>query len=142
MERVKIHLPERFLYTHQFLIKQEDINEANHMGNERILVYANRVREQMFQHLNLKLNDEKNGHGTIVANHSIHYKNEGFLDEVIICNAGVSTVTECSFDLIFQFVKQDGKVLALVRTGCVYYEYSQRKIRPLPEDFIQVFLNN
>ena len=54
MERVKIHLPERFLYTHQFLIKQEDINEANHMGNERILVYANRVREQMFQHLNLK----------------------------------------------------------------------------------------
>jgi len=128
MERVKIHLPERFLYTHQFSIEPEDINEAHHMGNERILVYANRVREQMFQHLNLKLNDEKNGHGTIVANHSIHYKNEGFLDDVIICNAGVSTITECSFDLIFQFVKQDGKVLALVRTGCVYYEYSQRKI--------------
>ncbi len=49
------------------------------MGNERILVYANSLREHMFQHLNLKLNDEKNGHGTIVANHSIHYKNEGFL---------------------------------------------------------------
>ncbi len=142
MERVKIHLPERFLYTHQFFIKPEDINEANHMGNERILVYANRVREQMFQHLNLKLNDEINGHGTIVANHSIHYKNEGFLDDVIICNAGVSTVTECSFDLIFQFVKQDGKVLALVRTGCVYYEYSQRKIRHLPEDFTNIFLIN
>ena len=32
------------------------------------------------------------------------------------------------------------KILALLRTGCVYYEYEQRKIRHLPDDFIQAFL--
>lgn len=139
MERVKIHLPEKFLYSCQFKIEQEDINEANHMGNERILVHANVIRSKMFDHLDLKLNDDVNGHGTIVANHSIHYKREGFLGDEITCNTGVSTITECSFDLIFQFLKNNGQPLALLRTGCVYYEYELRKIRHLPESFVQAF---
>lgn len=142
MERVKINLPARFLFSYQFTIEAADINEANHMGNERILVYANSIRAKMFDGLQLKLNDEINGYGTIVANHSIHYKSEGFLGDVITCHAGVNNITECSFDLIFQFLKNNDRTLALLRTGCVYYEYEQRKIRPLPEDFIHTFTAN
>lgn len=140
MQRVKINLPEHFLFTYQFTIEEIDINEANHMGNERILTFANIIRSKMFEQLGLKLNDETNGHGTIIANHCIHYKNEGFLGDEISCNVGVDTITECSFDLVFQFIKNNEKPLALLRTGCVYYEYEQRKIRHLPESFIQAFL--
>lgn len=142
MERVNINLPEQILFSHQFTIEQEDINEANHMGNERILVYANSIREKMFNHLGLLLNDAENGHGTIVANHSIRYKNEGFLQDVITCETGINNITECSFDLIFHFVKDNGNTLAIVRTGCVYYAYEQRKIRPLPDSFIIAFSKN
>lgn len=139
MQRVRINIPEKILYSCQFNIEKEDINEANHMGNERILLFANIIRAQLFEHLQLKLNDETNGHGTIVANHSIHYKNEGFAGDMITCKVGVDTITECSFDLIFHFKKKNGSTLALLRTGCVYYEYEQRKIRHLPESFISVF---
>ena len=142
MERVNINLPEQILFSHQFTIEQEDINEANHMGNERILVYANSIREKMFNHLGLLLNDAENGHGTIVANHSIRYKNEGFLQDVITCETGINNITEYSFDLIFHFVKDNGNTLAIVRTGCVYYAYEQRKIRPLPDSFIIAFSKN
>ena len=139
MERVKINVPDKFLFSCQFNIDEADINEAKHMGNERILTFANIIRANMFEQLKLKLNDEINGHGTIVANHSIHYKNEGFLGDEITCKVGVSTITECSFDLIFHFTKDTNKDLALLRTGCVYYEYEQRKIRPLPESFLNAF---
>ena len=139
MQRVKINLPSRILFSYSFTIEKEDINEANHMGNERILNFANDIRVKMFNQLGLKLNDEINGHGTIVANHSIHYKNEGFLNDAIICHAGVDTITECSFDLIFHFVKSNGSTLAILRSGCVYYEYNCKKIRQLPDSFIKAF---
>ena len=139
MERVSITLPDKILFTYHFSIAPEDINEANHMGNERILVFANSIRAEMFEYLQLKLNDAANGHGTIVANHTIHYKNEGFLGDEITCNVGVDNLTDCSFDLVFQFVKMNGKILASLRTCCVYYEYKERKIRPLPSSFIQAF---
>ena len=52
MERVKINLPQTTLFSYHFKIEQEDINFANHMGNERILVFANIIRTQFFIHLN------------------------------------------------------------------------------------------
>lgn len=139
MQRVVIDIPDKILYSYTFTISQDDINEANHMGNERILVLANEIRGKMFGYLQLQLNDAVNGHGTIIANHSIQYKNEGFLGEEITCHTGILNITECSFDLIFQFLKNNGKTLALLRSGCVYYEYGNRKIRPLPERFLEVF---
>lgn len=139
MQRVEIEIPEKILFTHHFTISEKDINIANHMGNERILFIANDLRVLMFEHLNLLLHDAENGHGTIVANHTINYRKEGFLGDEITCHAGVTNVTECSFDLIFNFIKSDGKTLIVLRSGCVYYEYQQRKIRPLPDSYLKVF---
>jgi len=139
MERVSINLPATTLFSYSFKIEENDINYANHMGNERILVLANTIRTKFFMHLNLPENDSETKFGTIVANHSIHYKNEGFLGDEISCGVGVNTITACSFDLVFHFIKNTGKTLALVRTGCVYYDYKERKIHALPQNFIQAF---
>ena len=83
MQRVQIDFPETTLFTYQFTIVEEDINIANHVGNERILVLANHSREKMFEHLNLKLYDLNELHGIVVANHTINYKSEGFLNDII-----------------------------------------------------------
>lgn len=139
MERVKINLPQNTLFSYHFKIEKEDINLANHMGNERILVYANTIRTQFFIHLDLLENNPITSLGTIVANHSINYKSEGFLGDEITCEVGVNNITECSFDLIFHFIKNKEKTLSMVRTGCVYYDYAQRKIHALPENFVQIF---
>ena len=45
-----------------------------------------------------------------------------------------------NYDAIKKIISTYEKPLALLRTGCVYYEYEQRKIRHLPESFIQAFL--
>ncbi|MFN8283847.1 MAG: thioesterase family protein [Chitinophagales bacterium] len=137
MERVTINLPEKFLYKQQFKIRQEDINEVNHMGNERVLVFVNAIKEGFFSELNLVPNSPTEG--IIFANHSINYKSEGFLGDEITCNVGVANITECSFDLISHFVKNNSTTLAIVRTGIVYYDYEKRKIKALPESFITAF---
>ncbi len=139
MERVRIQLPEKTLYTHHFTITSEDINAADHMGNERILVHANAVRIAFYKHFNLIEGDYENGHGVIVANHTVNYKSEGFLKDEIACEVGINQLTECSFDLVFHFIKNNEKTLALLRTGCIYYDYNERKIRHLPENFVHTF---
>jgi acyl-CoA thioesterase FadM len=108
------------------------------MGNERVLNMANDIREKMFMHLDCMsiLHDTENTQGIVIANHSINYKNEGFLNDEITCQTGITNITECSFDLIFNFIKQDGRTLAVLRSGCVFYNFNLRKIRPLPEDFL------
>ncbi|MEZ5026479.1 MAG: thioesterase family protein [Chitinophagales bacterium] len=137
MQRIKIEPPKKSLFKYSFTINEDDINMANHVGNERILVFANTIREKMFQHLQLNLLNTESG--IIVANHSIVYKSEGFLGDAISCVIGVENMSECSFDLIFHFIKNQEKTLAMVRTGCVYFDYINRKIHPLPESYIQTF---
>ncbi len=139
MQRIKIELPDQILYIDSFEILAEDINEAKHMGNERILVFANDIRKRFYAHLQLKEGDWENGHGTIVVNHAINYKNEGFAGDKITCQVGVTNVTECSFDLVLHFIKNQEKTLAVLRTGKVYFDYNERKIRPLPQAFLQAF---
>lgn len=139
MERVSINVPGKVLFTYGFKIVAEDINIANHMGNERILVYTNIIREACFVSLGL-MKYETFEKGTIIANHSIQYKNEGFLDDEITCEVGLQNLTAYSFDIVFHFIKQNKKTLAMVRTGCVYFNYALREKQHLP-DFYQSFIS-
>ena len=138
MKKLIIEIPLTVWHRCNFQIKEEDINESDHMGNERILHHANLVRYNFFESLNLLPPDEE--HGFIIVNHSIVYKSEGFLGDTVVCEAGVTNPTECSFDLIFHFIKSSAqKTLAVVRSGLVYFDYQNRKIRHLPDKYLSLF---
>ena len=141
MLRVKIEIPEKVYHTYTFTITPEDINMADHVGNERILKFANDAREDFFNQLSFKLNDYENKIGIVIANHTINYKSEGFLNDAISCSIGIDTITECSFDIVFHFVKNNEKTMALVRSGCVNFDFNTHKIQPLPDDFHATFQN-
>ena len=138
MERIKIKLPEHFIYREYFTIEQEDINMAQHMGNERILVHANSVRHRFFKYINFPEYDAQNQCGSIIANHSIVYKSEGFFNDKIECEAGFTNCTDTSFDLVMHFIKNGFQTLAIVRTGIVYYDYQKREVMNMPE-VIKIF---
>lgn len=74
----------------------------------------------------------------VVANHTINYKSEGFLNDIITCYGSIDTLTECSFDLLFHF-KENGKTLAMLQTGCIYYDFQTRKIKAFAESYNIVF---
>jgi len=140
MTRIEINIPEKVLYETIFTIKAADINFANHMGNERILVFANNVRTDFYKHLELLEGDWENGHGTIVANHTVKYVSEGFLGDEIICKVGIGALTSCSFDMVMHFVKKESNItLALVRSAVVYFDYKERRIRELPQSYTERF---
>ncbi|MCB9033745.1 MAG: thioesterase family protein [Chitinophagales bacterium] len=140
MERIQIDIPEKVLFTYTFTIAKQDINFANHMGNEMILVYANTIRPKFFEHLQLEEMDSIAQTGTIVVNHQIVYKSEGFLHDEITCAIGVCNFTSYGFDAVFHFIKKkENKTLAILKTGVVYFDYFNKRVHKLPMAYIEKF---
>lgn len=138
MQRIKITLPEHFIYREFFTLEKEDINEANHMGNERILVFANAARKRFFKFIKFPEYNEQTKCGNIIANHSIVYKSEGLLGDKIECEAGFTNCTNTSFDLVLHFIKNGFTTMAIVRTAIVYYDYENKQVTDMPE-IIKIF---
>ncbi|MCO5232031.1 MAG: thioesterase family protein [Chitinophagales bacterium] len=141
MKKEKIVFPEKVLWRTEKVINEQDINFANHMGNERILVWADEIRSQFLNHIGWDLQFATQKTGIIVANHTIVYQSEGFLGDLISIEVGVDYIKECSFDMIIKCYKESAsRNLVVIRTGIVCFNYLKREIVGIPNEFIS-YLN-
>lgn len=139
MKRIQIEIPQKILWKSSRKIQQSDINIAAHMGNDRILVWADEIRNDFFVSIGWEKHEWFKNVGIIVANHSIAYKSEGFLGEQIDIELSIDNVSECTFDMYIKLKKADSnKDMILLRTGLVCFDYSTRKISELPKEFMSI----
>ena len=133
--RVKIETPIRTDFTCKIRLRIDDMNYGNHMGNERILVLAHESRVQFLKSLSCSEFDLF-GASIIQADAAIVYKSEGHTGDEILCSISVDNVGSSSFDLVYHFYNETtDKILALCKTGMVFYDYKNQKICPTPNAF-------
>ncbi|MCO5232772.1 MAG: thioesterase family protein [Chitinophagales bacterium] len=138
MKKEKIFFPETTLWRTRKVIAEQDINFAQHMGNERILVWADEIRTQFLTHIGWDIQCASDKIGIIVANHTIVYQSEGFLGDEILIEVGIDYLKECSFDMIIRCRKEGAqKNMVIIRTGIVCFNYEQREIVRVPNQFIE-----
>lgn len=138
MKKEKIVFPEKILWSGSRIIEKEDINYAHHMGNERILVWADQIRNEFLRSIGWDEQQFIENAGVIVANHTIVYQSEGFLGDKIIIEVGVDYLTECSFDIVIRTRKEGAeRNMVILRTGIVCFNYQRREIQTIPEIFYQ-----
>lgn len=137
MKKVRIEFPEKILWSTERTIEQDDINAAQHMGNERILVWADEIRQQFMEKLGVFKDSASSELGLIVANHTIAYQSEGFLGNNILIEVAVDELTEFSFDVLIRFKKENStKNMVVMRTGIVCFNYIKREITSIPTHFL------
>jgi acyl-CoA thioesterase FadM len=137
MKKERIDFPNTVLWSSQRVIQQEDINIAQHMGNERILVWADEIRQQFLNHIGWFSESTLTEFGLIVANHTIVYQSEGFLGDKINIDIAVNELTEFSFDIIIRCKKENTtKNMVVMRTGMVCFNYLKREITSIPSHFL------
>ena len=133
MQRVRIEVPGECLFELKKTIAASDINGAGHLGNDRILVWADEVRHQFFSTLWLGDRDLETNSGFIVANHSIQYKAEGFEGDHLSLQVFVDNISDCSFDFYIRVKNTDKDIdMILMRTGIVFFDYSKRIPTDMP----------
>lgn len=135
MARIRISLPESFLYETELAVRVSDLNYGGHVGNDSILTLMQEARTSFYRHLGFESEIKLEGSvGQIVADAAVVYKSESFLGDVLQIHIGVVELSRYGFDLYYLLKnKATGKDVAHGKTGIICFDYSKRKVAEVPE---------
>jgi len=138
MARIKIGIPEKFNFNTDIPIRITDLNYGGHVGNDTVLSIIHEARVRFLQHHGFtELNMA--GTGLIMSDVAIEFKNELFYGDTIKAFITVGDFSKAGFDIFYKLEKEtNGKtvLVALAKTGMVCYNYSLKKIAPVPNEAI------
>jgi len=139
MARVKIELPREFIFKTEIPIRISDINYGGHLGNDAVLSITHEARLRFLkQHNFTELN--VGGAGIIMVDAAVQYKAEGFYGDIIKVEIAVADITGVGCDIVYRCTnKNTGNLIAIVKTGIVFYDYNRKKIVSVPEKFRAIF---
>ncbi|MCY7361571.1 MAG: thioesterase family protein [Ignavibacteria bacterium] len=137
MARIKIDLPEHFIFKCEIPIRISDINYGNHLGNDAVLSIMHEARLQFLKSINCTELDLF-GASLIQSDAAIIYKAEAHYGDILICEIAVDDITRVSFDLYYRLInKATQQEVAIAKTGMVCYDYNIKKVVSVPEGFVK-----
>lgn len=134
MSRVKLDLPAQFAFTCHLPVRITDLNYGGHVGNDRILSLVHEARMQYLSQFGWT-ELQFAGASLIMADAAIEFRAELFYGDTLRIHVTPGNLSRISFDLFYLLEKQEGdswKTVARVKTGMVCFDYTQKKIAPLP----------
>ena len=140
MARIKIDMPDQYLFSTILPIQITDINYGNHLANDKLLSMMHEARIRFFNHFDCSELDLK-GVSVIMGDVAIEFKSEGFYGQSLKIEVTAAEFGSKSFDIFYKFTNQDtGKILAHAKTGIVCFNYDTRQTKQVPESFRKIFL--
>ncbi len=139
MSRIEIELPGEFRFKTQIPVRINDINYGGHLGNDSILTIMHEARLQFLKSINCT---ELNlfGASVIQADTAIVYKSEGFYGDILTCEVTPGDFSRAGFDLYYRLTNsENGKEIAIGKTGMVCFNYEKRKVISVPAEFVKMF---
>lgn len=135
MERIKIILPEQFSFSTNIKIRITDLNYGGHVGNDSFLSLIHEARQQFLHHYNYSELHFGNA-SLIMADASIEFKKElNYADEIKVSVAATG-FDKFGFDIFYlvEVINNDSLILAgKAKTGMLCFDYTNKKIVPVPE---------
>lgn len=139
MPRVKLDLPERFVFAAEIPLRITDINYGGHLGNDALLSLLHEARLQFLRHYGFSEMDI-DGQSIIMADALIVYKAEGVYGDVARIEIAVTDIESHGFDILYKVTNREtGKEIARAKTGILFFDYEKRKIAPAPKRFTDLF---
>ena len=125
------------MFIFYYMVKQEDLNYGNHVGNERALLFFQWARESFLRQNNLSETNIGDGSGFIQVEATVQYKKQLFLDQKI--EVRITKIEIKGLKIIFEYEIYTGKELAITGTATVLaYNYEEQKIKKIPAKFKEI----
>jgi acyl-CoA thioesterase FadM len=139
MERIKIQLPEIFLFETTIPIRITDLNYGGHVGNDVFLSLIHEARQQfLIHHGYSELNFA--GAGLIMADVAIEYKKELNYKDVVKISVAANGFDKLGFDIYYKLELQINEqiiVAGKAKTGMICFDYNTKKKVSIPEEAIK-----
>jgi acyl-CoA thioester hydrolase len=149
-------MPEIFSFTTEIPIRITEINYSGHVGNDSILSIIHEARVHFLRHHGYGELDIA-GVGLIMADVTIEFKNELFYGDRLRASVAAAEFYRVGFDLYYKLEKEATPKSVLpddpppaapqwipvsfARTGMVTYDYSLKKIAPVPKEVCSKLLS-
>ena len=102
-----------------------------------MIVLVHSARANLLRSLGLSESDLGDGRtGVIMFDLAVNYQGEGFMFDVIRIESHVGEIARSSFRLFHRVTRGD-KILALVETGFLAFNYRDHRIVQVPQTFIK-----
>lgn len=134
MARIKIDIPEKILLTVKLPVRITDINYGNHLGNDALVSILHEARVLWLKeggYTELKIENV----AMIMSDLAVEYKSEAFYGDELSVAISVGDVGRVNFDVYYSVSNQHNNVIAKAKTGLVCYDYENKKVAPIPENF-------
>lgn len=136
MARIKIELPERFIFSTEIAIYIGHINHGRHLDNAQLLSLVSEARVRFFRSLGYTEMDVE-GVGIIVADAALQYLSEAFHGEVLIAETTPADFSKYGCDLMWCLrEKESSREVARGKTGILFFDYTARKPVAVPAGFL------
>jgi acyl-CoA thioester hydrolase len=127
MARIKIAIPERFIFSTEIPIRIGDINRGNHLSHVSFIVIIEEARTRFLQSLS------KEEIGYLMTDLGIMYLGQGYYGQTLRIDIAVNDFTSKGFDIIYKVTDvKTGLELARAKTGVIGYDYQQQQIAQIP----------
>jgi acyl-CoA thioesterase FadM len=142
MARLTLEFPEnQYCYTTQLTVRVTDINSANHLGNDSMISMISEARARFLFDFGI---EETRGDGTgiIVTDLATTYRHEAHARDQLLFEVGVMDFNKYGGDIMFRITRPRDKVLvAMAKSGFVFFNYIHKRVVPMPEAFHRKFSN-
>jgi acyl-CoA thioesterase FadM len=136
MARLTLDFPEdQYYYATQLTVRVTDINGANHLGNDSMISMISEARARFLFDFGLEgtLGQDV---GTIVTDLATTYRNEAHARDQLLFEVGVMDFNTYGGDITFRITRpRDQALVAMAKSGFVFFNYKTRKVVPMPEAF-------
>ncbi|WP_059412379.1 thioesterase family protein [Cupriavidus basilensis] len=144
MARLKLEFPEDqyYYYSTHLTVRVTDINSANHLGNDSMISMISEARARFL--FDLRSGDgeaaETEQVGTIVTDLATTYRNEAHARDQLLFEVGVMDFNRYGGDITFRITRpSDGALIALAKSGFVFFSYARKQVMPMPAAFASKF---
>jgi acyl-CoA thioesterase FadM len=136
MARLNLEFPDnQFYFTTQLTVRITDINAGKHLANDSMVSMISEARARFLYQFGIEEVSDIDT-GIIVTDLATTYKREAFARDALIFEVGMMDLNKYGGDIIFRITKAIGGVLvALAKSGFVFYDFTTSKVSPMPDEF-------
>jgi len=133
MARIKINLPDSYIFSIDIPVRSTDINRGGHVGWNSMFGILDEARTLFFRNIGYS-ETENQSISNIMADAGINYKRQTFYGQTLRVEMAAADVTEKSFDLVYRITDvESGAAAARAKTGMLCFNYAEQKIASIPE---------
>lgn len=136
MARLQLFFPEdQYYYSTPLTVRVTDINAGNHLGNDSMISMISEARARFLFEFGVT-ETERDGTGIIVTDLATMYRAEAHARDQLLFEVGVMDFNKYGGDITFRITRPaDRKLIAMAKSGFVFYNYKTAQVVAMPDDF-------